>query len=114
MRNLLYVALPARLLLWDDTHAYIHMDYEEDNTVSAQGEGGNVPLVAINPLGRIIDGPRLFKCSRHPEVAVRPYELGVKNKEYRTYYDNHTISPCFTFLWLFMKAGPPCKEVDLI
>ena len=41
-----HFALPARLLV-DDTHAYIHMDFEGGNPVSAPGVGSDVPLVAV-------------------------------------------------------------------
>ena len=36
----------------DDTHAYILMDCEGGNPVSAQGVGGNVPMVTVE------SGPR--------------------------------------------------------
>ncbi len=40
-------ALPARLLA-DDTLAYVLTDYEGGYPVSAPGEDGNVPLVAVD------------------------------------------------------------------
>ncbi len=43
----MHSALPARLLV-DDTHAYILMDCEGGNPVSAPGVGGNVPLVTVD------------------------------------------------------------------
>ena len=52
----MHSALPARLLV-DDTHAYMFMDCEGGNRVSAPGVGGNMPLVAV-------------KCNPHLEVAV--------------------------------------------
>ena len=48
--TVLHSPLPVRLLM-DDTHAYILIDCEGPNPVSAPGVGGNVPLVEFD-LGR--------------------------------------------------------------
>ena len=45
--TLVLTALPSRLLV-DDTLAYILTDCEGVNPVSAPGEVGNVPLVAVD------------------------------------------------------------------
>ncbi len=58
--KVVHSALPARLLV-DDIHAYIFMDYEVGNSVSAPGVGGNVPLVAVD-MGQ---QPKSVMCIPH-------------------------------------------------
>ena len=43
----MHSALPARLLV-EDTHAYIFTDYEGDNSVSAPGVDGIMPLETVD------------------------------------------------------------------
>ena len=63
-------ALPARLLV-DDTHAYIHLDCQGGNPVSAPGVGSNVPLVSVD----LVDSPKSVTCSPHITVAFWPCDV---------------------------------------
>ena len=75
-------ALPSRLLV-EHTFCYILAGYEWGNPVSAPGEDGILPLVAVN-LGR---QHKSVKCIPHLEVAIRPCEVGDTQKDHKL--------PCF-------------------